>query len=319
VLSEIPDEWQRHVQSWSRILRARRGDVEGTGPPDRNDEYMLYQLLAGAWPVELLSEVSDTQALRAFAERVKSTMIKSVREAKLQSSWAAPNLAYEEAVASFISDALDPSGAGHFLASFLPFVSEIAEIGVHNTIAQTVLKLTVPGVPDFYQGSELWDLNMVDPDNRRPVDYARRIGMLEEISTALAHDRRSAMKQYLDTWQDGRFKLAIIATLLNYRRDQDELFRAGQYRALQALGPGTDQICAFLRRCRDNVIISAVARHPVRLQRSELAAHTILPLPDEFHNTSWRDLLTGLEHLPAPFLYSEDLFVIMPAAVLVPV
>jgi (1->4)-alpha-D-glucan 1-alpha-D-glucosylmutase len=245
-------------------------------------------------------------------------MIKSVREAKLQSSWAAPNIAYEEAVASFISDALDPSGAGHFLASFLPFLSEIAELGVHNTIAQTVLKLTVPGVPDFYQGSELWDFNMVDPDNRRPVDYALRIALLEEISKSLAHDRRSAIKQYLDTWQDGRFKLAIITTLLNYRRDQDELFRAGNYRALQALGPGMDQICAFLRRCRDDVMITAVARHPVRLQRSELAAQTILPVPDEFHNSGWRDLLSGLEHPPAPFLYSEDLFVIMPAAVLVP-
>jgi (1->4)-alpha-D-glucan 1-alpha-D-glucosylmutase len=315
VLSEIPDEWQRQVQSWSRLLRARRGDVEGTGPPDRNDEYMFYQLLAGAWPVELVNEISDMALLGAFADRMKSTMIKSVREAKLHSTWAAPNTTYEDSVLSFISDALDPSG--HFLASFLPFVSELAELGVHNTIAQTVLKLTVPGLPDFYQGSELWDLSMVDPDNRRAVDYTLRASLLDEVSEELANDRRSAMKRYLDSWADGRFKLAIITTLLNYRRAHDELFRAGSYRALQAAGPGADQICTFLRCCGDDLVLSAVARHPVRFQRSQLAEKTVLPLPDEFHNTGWRDLLTGQEHSPTPFLYSEDLFALMPAAILI--
>jgi (1->4)-alpha-D-glucan 1-alpha-D-glucosylmutase len=317
VLSEIPDEWQRQVQAWSRILRARRGDVEGSAPPDRNDEYMFYQLLVGAWPVELVNEISDTGLLQAFAERVKGTMIKSVREAKLQSSWDAPNNAYEEAVLSFISDALDPSGTGHFLASFLSFVSEIAEIGAHNTIAQTVLKLTVPGVPDFYQGTELWDLSMVDPDNRRTVDYSLRARLLDEVTAELACDRCSAMKHYLDSWQDGRFKLAIITTLLDYRRKHEELFRAGSYRALQAMGPGLDQICAFQRRCHDDVVLIAVARHPVRFQRSQLAVQTFLPLPDELHNNTWRDLLTGLEHHPSPLLYSEDLFTVMPAVVLV--
>ena len=317
VLSEIPDEWQHQVQTWSRILRARRGDVEGTAPPDRNDEYMFYQLLAGAWPLELVNDASQTDLLRSFAERLKSTMIKSVREAKLHSTWAAPHAAYEEAVASFVSDALDP--AGHFLASFLPFVAELAELGAHNTIAQTVLKLTAPGVPDFYQGSELWDLSLVDPDNRRAIDYALRARLLDEVNAELARDRLGAMQQYLDSWQDGRFKLSIITTLLNHRREHEELFRGGDYRALQAVGPGTEQICAFLRCCACGVLLTAVARHPVRFQRSQLAEKTVLPLPDEFHNTSWRDLLTGLEHFPSPFLYSEDIFVIMPAAVLVPV
>ena len=179
VLSELPDEWTRHVQTWSRILRARRGDVEGTAPPDQNDEYMFYQLLVGSWPAELLGRrTPDAEALAAYAERIKGALTKSMREAKVHSTWAAPGTAYEEAMLSFAELALDTDRAGTFLASFLPFAERIARLGASNTLAQTVLKLTLPGVPDIYQGTELWDLSLVDPDNRRPVDYALRLRML---------------------------------------------------------------------------------------------------------------------------------------------
>ena len=176
VLSEMPDEWARQVQAWSRILRARRGDVEGTAPPDRNDEYLFYQLLLGAWPADLTGiEDPDPEKLRAFAERLEGAMVKSIREAKLRSTWASPNTAYEEAVLSFVRDALDVSRPNAFLSA-LSCRSRNAwrELGVRNSLVQTALKLTLPGMPDIYQGAELWDLSLVDPDNRRPVDYGKR-------------------------------------------------------------------------------------------------------------------------------------------------
>lgn len=318
VLSEMSDEWLRQVQTWSRLLRARLGDVERRAPPDRNDEYLLYQLLVGTWPVELLGQNPDGELFRAYAERVNATMVKSLREAKVQSSWAAPNTAYEGAMLGLVSAALDTSGAGSFLTNFLPFVSEVARFGASNTVTQTVLKLTVPGVPDIYQGAELWDFSMVDPDNRRPVDYGLRARLLEEVSSAFGRDRRRAMSEFMQSWQDGRFKLAIIATLLNYRREHEPLFRDGEYVPLTAQGSGTDQVCAFVLRAADDVIVVATARHPVRFERQSLARDTLIPLPEEFGRFAWRDLLSGAQYRPAKQLPADQLFSVMPAAVLTP-
>ncbi len=250
VLSEMPQEWARQVQAWSRLLRARHGDVEGTAPPDRNDEYLFYQLLVGTWPVELLTEVSDGPAMAAFVERLKATMIKSMREAKVNSNWAAPDEAAEGAMISFVEDALDLSPSTAFFDSALPFVRQVARLGAHNSLVQTVLKLTSPGVPDIYQGSELWDLSMVDPDNRRPVDYRLRQTMLEAVLAALDSDRAGAIRQFAETWQDGRLKLATIATLLRHRQAHGAVFAEGAYEAVTAEGPEADQICAFLRQTR---------------------------------------------------------------------
>ncbi len=179
VLSERPEEWRRQVQSWSRLLRARIGDVEGTAAPDRNDEYMLYQMLVGAWPPEML-ESPTADALGAFAERVRGALTKSLREAKLVTGWASPNAEYENAALAFASEALRPDPHG-FLSAFLPFVADVARLGVQNSLVQTVLKFCAPGVPDTYQGSELWDFSLVDPDNRRPVEYAGREAALKEV------------------------------------------------------------------------------------------------------------------------------------------
>ncbi|HEX3994437.1 MAG TPA: malto-oligosyltrehalose synthase, partial [Acetobacteraceae bacterium] len=145
VLSEMPDEWSRQVHIWNRLLRARMGDLEGTASPDRNDEYMFYQLLLGAWPAELTS--LDPDATDAFAERIAAAMIKSLREARLHSSWAAPNAAYEDAAVAFVHLALDVSRPNAFLDTFLPFQKRVARLGVRNSLLQTVLKLTLPGMP----------------------------------------------------------------------------------------------------------------------------------------------------------------------------
>lgn len=319
VLSEMPDEWNRQVQTWSRILRARGGDLERKAPPDRNDEYLFYQLLTGTWPVELVARVSDTAALAEYAERIRNAMLKSMREAKTHSSWAAPDVAYEDAVLDFISAALDPAATANFFAAFLPFVSEVARFGMLNTIAQTVLKLTVPGVPDFYQGTELWDFSMVDPDNRRAVNYELRARLLDEVSSELRRDRQSAMRRYLGEWKDARFKLAMIATLLEYRRAHEELFSDGGYRALPLEGRGGDRVCAFLRQQGQDVLLTAVARHPVRFERENLVHETFLNLPEEFRAHAWRDLLTGRNYPASGRVAAEELFATMPAAVLIPV
>ncbi|HEX5282179.1 MAG TPA: malto-oligosyltrehalose synthase [Micropepsaceae bacterium] len=318
VLSEMPDEWKRQVQNWSSILRAGSGDLERKAPPDRDDEYLFYQLLTGSWPVELMADVSDTTAVAEYSWRIRNAMVKSMREAKTHSSWAAPDPAYEDAVLDFISAALDPARAGNFFAEFLPFVSEVARFGMLNTIAQTVLKLTVPGVPDFYQGAELWDFSLVDPDNRRAVDYELRARLMDEVSTELRRDRQGAMRRYLGQWQDARFKLAIIATLLDYRRAHDELFRDGSYRALQVEGQGAERLCAFIRQHGSEVLVTAVARHPVRVERENLLRDTFLILPEEHGAHHWRDLLSAGNHRASGRIAASELFGIMPSAVLTP-
>ena len=260
----MPEEWIRQVQTWSRLLRARRGDVEGTAPPDHNDEYLFYQLLVGTWPVELLDDVSDAARRDSYVDRLKATMVKSMREAKVHSTWAAPDEAYEEAMTSFVQGALDLSLPTGFLDSFLPFARDVARLGAHNSLVQTVLKLTSPGVPDIYQGSELWDLSMVDPDNRRPVDYGLRNRVLDEVLKELADDRPGAVRRFAQSWPDGRLKLSAIATLLGYRRVQGALFAEGTYEIVTAEGPEADQICAFLRQHDDQQMLTAVVRFPAR-------------------------------------------------------
>ena len=205
VLAEFPDEWLQQVQAWSRIVRARQGDIEGRAPPEANEEYLLYQLLIGSWPVEMVEgQPLQSPALLEYSERIKAVMIKSIRESKVHSSWAMPNAAYESAVSTFIDSALDATLSAtlsaSFFDSFVPFVSRVARLGAHNTLVQTVLKLTAPGVPDFYQGAELWDLSLVDPDNRRPVAFDHRDSALREVQAELDADRTGAMSASADRW-----------------------------------------------------------------------------------------------------------------------
>jgi (1->4)-alpha-D-glucan 1-alpha-D-glucosylmutase len=295
VLSEMPEEWARQVQAWSRILRARRGDVEGTAPPDRNDEYLFYQLLLGSWPAELTGiENPDAEKLRPFAERMEGAMVKSVREAKLRSTWDSPNAAYEEALLGFVHDALDASRPNAFLSAFLPFQERFARFGIRNSLVQTVLKLTLPGMPDIYQGAELWDLSLVDPDNRRPVDYEARIELLEQVAALFERNRRAALLDMLEDWRDGRVKLAVIATLLAYRRDRPMVFAQGGYEPLVATGPRADEICAFVRCHDQDALVVTAARFPVRSDENCDWTGTEIPWPQAAGGeTRWRDLLCG--------------------------
>jgi (1->4)-alpha-D-glucan 1-alpha-D-glucosylmutase len=185
-----------------------------------------------------------------------------MREAKVHTTWPAPNSTYENAVVAFVEAALNQDESKAFLAAFLPFQAQVARLGVHNSLVQTVLKLTCPGVPDVYQGADLWDLSMVDPDNRRPVDYARRVQLLKEICAKRDVDPR----KLLGNWQDGAIKLFVTSRVLSLRASEVELFASGEYEPLAAAGAKADCVCAFARRNGDRVVTVVAARFPFKLE-----------------------------------------------------
>jgi (1->4)-alpha-D-glucan 1-alpha-D-glucosylmutase len=247
VLSEIPDEWETAVTRWMRLNAIIRRDFS-TGPaPSPADEIMLYQTLVSAWPIGLAAE--ESQGVNAFAERVAAWQVKSLREAKLISEWAAPNEAYEAAAREFLFATLDASRP--VLAEIAAFAARLAAPGAVNGLAQTLLRLTVPGVPDLYQGTEFWDQSLVDPDNRRPVDFLARAAALEAAGTPAA---------LLADWQTGHVKQAIIARALALRGAQPDLFAKGDYQRLEASGPAAGHSLAFTRRHRGRMILAAVTR-----------------------------------------------------------
>ncbi len=309
VLSEIPEEWARQARSWSRILRARRSDIEAKAPPDRNDEYMIYQLLLGTWPVELTGAAElDPLALRSYAERLKQAVTKSIREAKRHSTWASPNAEYESAVLSFLDGALDPEESRAFFAAFLPFQERIARLGVENSLVQTALKLTVPGVPDFYQGSELWNLSFVDPDNRRMVNYRERSGRLSSLGNA-------SVRELLAQWQNGAVKLFLISKLLALRAAMPDLFQRGQYEPLLAEGPKAQFVSAFARRSGNCAVVVIAARFPARREAEPAWSGTKVPAPAEF-GSPLRSVLTGAKLDPdGGFIEVESALEGMPVAV----
>lgn len=313
-LSEMPEEWERQIQSWSRLLRARRGDVEGTAPPDRNDEYLFYQLLVGAWPVEMIGaafDQLDPAAMDVFAERIAGAMTKSMREAKVHTTWAAPNDAYESAVVGFVHDALDVSRRNAFLDVFLPFQAMIARLGMVNGLSQTLLKLTSPGIPDLYQGCELWNFSLVDPDNRLPVDYQTRRRLLDEVESLL--EQRGASK-LLERWADGAVKLAVTRSALALRAEKPAIFAGGDYIPLEATGDKAEHVVAFARKAGDDAVVVAVPRLVGGLGKAPVWGNTAIPLP---RGARWRDVLTGRVLPGGDAALASALFSGFPVALLV--
>ena len=260
VLSEMPEEWRRQVETWTRILRARLGDVERTAAPDCDDVYMLYQMFVGSWPIDMLDAPSEAQR-EAYGERIHTAIEKSLREAKRRSSWAAPDADYEQATQTFAKEALK---SDTFLSNFLPFMRRVARLGIENSLIQTVGKLTAPGVPDIYQGCELWDLNLVDPDNRRPVDFEVRGAAIADLADRLkAEDERPALfKTLMVEWPDGRAKLATTALLLSLRREEPELFDKSDYQPLVIEGDQSDWAFGYVRTSGDKKLAVVMARYP---------------------------------------------------------
>ena len=305
VLSEVPHEWRRALFQWRRINAGNHASVDGEPAPDANDEYLFCQALLGAWPAE--PEVRSAPG--DLVERLRHYMLKAVKEAKVHTSWINPHEGYDRAVADFVDKTLTGRRAVNFLKSFLPFQQRIARLGMVNSLAQLVLKVVCPGVPDFYQGTELWDLSLVDPDNRRPVDFGRRQRLLADLEPALcqASPRPAGdVTELLQHWPDGRIKLLVTACGLQLRRRMAEVFLQGEYLPLEATGEQAKHVIGVARRLEEQVVIAIVPRLTASLAATDLPLGpntwqgTRLALPAGIRTTLFRNVITHERVQPVP-------------------
>jgi (1->4)-alpha-D-glucan 1-alpha-D-glucosylmutase len=218
---------------------------------------LLYQTLAGAWPS---SPLDNTDRWKMFGERMENYMLKAIREAKQNTSWINRNAEYENAVLSFVRALLAQGAQNRFLNDFLPFQRRVARIGLWNGLAQTLLKLTCPGVPDIYQGNEVWDFSLVDPDNRRPVEYLRHRQMFESIRELGRDPGKLSAGGLLEDPEDGRIKLYLIWRTLCLRQQQADLFREGEYLPLAVEGVKANHVVAFIRKTESTSVLVVVPR-----------------------------------------------------------
>lgn len=246
-LSEIPGEWTSAVARW-KVLNAPHLALDGNlRAPSATFEYMLYQTLLGAWP---LVEMADA----GFVARIQAYALKAAREGKEETSWLNPHEAYENGVKSFIAKILDPALSGEFLEALQTLARRVALLGALNALSQLTLKATLPGVPDFYQGTEFWDLSLVDPDNRRPVDFSARHAALGTLDNP-------DWNHLIKSWPDGQLKLAWTRHLLKLRSELPDVFARGDYQPLQVRGAHAEHVVAFARRHGRAAVIVAVGRH----------------------------------------------------------
>ncbi len=315
VLSEIPTEWKKNVRSWSRLNKTKKKRVRGMLVPDANDEYFLYQTLIGAWPFQ---ETEYPQ----FLERIKTYVVKAVREAKVHTAWLQPDLEYEDAYVSFVESILLPEESNAFLQELKPFQVKVAHYGVFNSLSQTLLKITAPGVPGFYQGAELWDLNFVDPDNRRPVDFGLRVQHLREIRRRIETDVLELIQELLTLKEDGRVKLFLIVQALNARKASANIFQKGAYNPLAVAGRFRKHLIAFARRDASAWSVTVVPRF-----LTVLVGYGGLPLgPEVWQDTRvilrepapslWRNMLTGQVLSGDQTLWAGEIFQHFPVALL---
>jgi (1->4)-alpha-D-glucan 1-alpha-D-glucosylmutase len=320
VLSEIPREWQSHLNAWARWNTTKKGMIASCAVPDPNEEVFLYQTLVGAWPL------AETE-IPHFRERLEAYIIKAIREAMVHTRWTMPNTAHERAVVKFLQAILEPGRNNLFLKDFLKFQRNIALYGMLNGLAQVLVKMTSPGVPDFYQGCELWDLRLVDPDNRGPVDFKYRATLLSEIETRSRQNTLRFCREVVQSWHDGRIKLYLIWKILNLRRQHPRVFREGQLLLLKAVGKREANVISYARRKGNSWMVTvaprwlARARAPInsiRIQEFWLGSKIILPrnAPESWLNTLTGETLKTRFSLEGSFLSLGDVFRDWPVAVL---
>ncbi|MFC1590247.1 malto-oligosyltrehalose synthase [Candidatus Omnitrophota bacterium] len=292
VLSEMSDEWGSCLKEWSKINRKEKKRFGDLHCPDNNDEYFLYQTLIGALPFTGVDE--------GFAGRIKEYMIKAVREAKRHTGWIKPDTEYEESSLSFIDGLLDTSGENEFLGSFLPFQKKVAYFGMYNSLTQVLLKIVCPGVPDIYQGRELWDFSLVDPDNRRPVNYQKLQIGLQSIIEREKMERTALIEELLRSKEDGRIKLFLTYRALQARKRYRELFQEGEYIPLSAEGAKKDCVISFMKKHNGAICVVIAPRFFTRLVEpgkeplaEDVWKDTCVLLP-EGAPSKWNDEITGL-------------------------
>ena len=286
-ISEIPEIWRRSLQRWNVANRRWKRMINDLEAPDANEEYLLYQTLLGTWPMQANGEPEPLPA-PDYIERIQAYMAKALKEAKINTSWIQPNKEWDAAMHDFVARILDASPRNKFLAIFLPVAKEITQLGAINSLTQTLLKLTSPGVPDIYQGNEIWDYSLVDPDNRRPVDYVKRREMLEALATATPDE-------LMQKWPDGRIKLFLTQRVLRFRREHADLFQRGEYLPLRVSGIFAECCVGFVRHLPDEWIAVIAPRLSSRvgfLPVGELWKGTAIELPQTFSLDKAHDLFT---------------------------
>ena len=293
-LSEIPLKWYGAVRRWSDLNASKRVEIDGETVPDRNAEYLLYQTLAGTWPMTRLHEEEYAEYIR----RIQRYMEKALKEAKLRTSWINPDDSYDRAVREFVAAILHDSDTNAFLPDFRAFTAPLVRAGILNSLSQVLLKTASPGVPDFYQGCESWNFSLVDPDNRRPVDFRRLRQQLCALKDHMGC-RSELVRELLSTPEDGRIKLYLTSRCLAYRKANRELFASGDYWPLESSGPRKTHVLAFARKHGGRIVIAAAARFFLKLNvKSDLSisretwGDTVLPLPKAVHSENYRDVLT---------------------------
>jgi (1->4)-alpha-D-glucan 1-alpha-D-glucosylmutase len=282
------------------VNKKKKSEVDGQGVPDRNEEYLFYQTLLGAWPVLPMNGME----YEVFERRIKDYMLKAAREAKVNSSWISPNLPYEEALLRFVDHVMSPSPNNAFIQDFGPFRKKVSYFGMFNSLSQTLLKVTSPGTPDFYQGTEIWDFSLVDPDNRRPVDF----GIRRELLKALRKKIDSSGFHFTEfsrglvrEWEDGSIKLYVTFRSLNYRKENRRLFMDGAYLPLEGEGDLKNHICAFARRGEGKVVLVVIPRFLTRLVKSpdalplgrEVWGDARVVIPGEMPVARFRNIFTA--------------------------
>jgi (1->4)-alpha-D-glucan 1-alpha-D-glucosylmutase len=326
VLSELPEQWRKGLSRWSRQNRKHKIIIDGKPAPNRNEEYLLYQTLVGTWPFCN----PDVNEFAEFRARIKEYMLKAIREAKVHTSWINPNLLHEDAVMCFIDSILKESRLNKFLHDFISFQRLTAVCGIFNSLSQTLLKITSPGIPDFYQGNELWDFSLVDPDNRRPVDYRLRKNLLDELMhKELTAGPLETAREVVATRNDGRIKLHMTFKALNFRRENRELFESGRYLPLTVEGTCQEHVCAFERSVNGSSILVVVPRFCSRLIGEssglplgpEVWQDTRIIQPFDSASSCYRNVFTGevltLDQQDGRLsLAVQDILAVYPAALL---
>jgi (1->4)-alpha-D-glucan 1-alpha-D-glucosylmutase len=320
VLSELPGEWEKCLSRWSALNSTKKFEVGGTPVPERNQEILLYQTMLGVWPL-------DPANLSAFKEQLKSYMVKAAREAMVHTRWISPQVEHEEALIAFVDAILDEAGNQEFWQDFLGMASRLAYFGALNSLSQVLLKMAAPGVPDFYQGTELWDFSLVDPDNRQPVDFTKRLRLLKELRLQEEKGRGLLAPRLLNHWQDGKLKLYVIYRTLNFRKTKPELFLQGGYLPLTATGNRGKNILAFARNWENHWVLAVAGRcfteiaHPGQPPIGREAwGDSLLLLPPQAP-VNWVDILTGKTYrvdgsAQSPSLPLHEIFAYLPVGLL---
>jgi (1->4)-alpha-D-glucan 1-alpha-D-glucosylmutase len=304
VLSELVREWPAALARWARLNSSKKTVVEDQPAPDRNDEYLLYQTLLGAWP----EGPSSGEAMAEFRGRIADYVRKATKEAKVHTSWINPNTEYDDAVCRFVGRLLPDADADPFLEDLRRLQRRVAFFGYFNSLSQLLLKLTSPGVPDLYQGTELWDFSLVDPDNRRPVDFQRRRELLAALQDRIVRagsDLTPLTEELLADLADGRIKAYLLSRTLGLRRTLEAVFTRGAYLPLDATGVRRDHVCAFARSLDQAGVIVVVPRLVAQLTDEserppmgpEVWGQTRLLLPPQLASRCYQNVFTG-EVLP---------------------